>query len=132
MERLFEGAGHADAYAKYRPVYPPEVFKAITDYCREGGASFRACLDVGCGSGQSTHPLAEYYENVTGLDVSEQQIKAADKTNPKVTFKVGSAESMDFVDDGSVDLITIAQAFHWLNHDRYLCCSYEKCSLFLA
>ena len=118
MIRLFESASHVASYVKYRPTYPKELFKSITDYCKEGGASFKACLDLGCGPGQSTVPLADYYDTVIGIDISEEQIKAADTSNPKVTYMVGSAEDLSFLEDSSVDLITCAQAFHWCDHER--------------
>ncbi len=37
----------------------------------------KLALDVGCGTGQSTRPLAKYFDQVLGLDVSESQLDVA-------------------------------------------------------
>ena len=42
---------------------------------------FKVAVDVGCGSGQSTRPLAPHFEKVIGIDVSEAQIAAARQTD---------------------------------------------------
>ena len=36
-------------------------------------------VDIGCGTGQSTRPLAPYFENVLGFDISEAQVENAKK-----------------------------------------------------
>lgn len=38
---------------------------------------------------------------------------------PSTLLLEGTAENLPF-DDGSIDLITVAQAFHWFDHDRAL------------
>ena len=44
---------------------------------------YHLAVDVGCGSGQSTRPLAPYFKKVIGVDVSEAQIaKARCADNP--------------------------------------------------
>jgi SAM-dependent methyltransferase len=40
----------------------------------------KIALDVGCGTGQGTRPLAAYFDQVIGVDVSESQLEAARKT----------------------------------------------------
>eukprot|EP00918_Siedleckia_nematoides_P003017 GHVU01006866.1.p1 GENE.GHVU01006866.1~~GHVU01006866.1.p1 ORF type:complete len:257 (+),score=22.29 GHVU01006866.1:43-813(+) len=100
-------------YTKYRPTYSEELIDTIIKYCKEGGASFKACLDLACGTGISTEPLLKYYEKVIGVDGSESQIKEARAMLPQVDFHVGSAEDLNFLPDNSVDLVTVATAFHW-------------------
>ena len=34
-------------------------------------------VDIGCGTGQSTRPLAPYFEKVLGFDISEAQLENA-------------------------------------------------------
>ncbi|XP_022096086.1 putative methyltransferase DDB_G0268948 isoform X2 [Acanthaster planci] len=81
---------------------------------------FQLAVDVGCGSGQNTRPLAPYFEKVIGVDVSEAQIRAAQSLEnpPNVDFRIGSAESIA-VPDRSVDLITCAESVHWFDLDAF-------------
>ena len=128
--RLFEGKEHAKLYAKYRPTYPDAMFEEIFKYCFTNVSDtvpLDIAVDVGCGSGQSTRPLCRYFRKVIGSDVSEQQIKSAvSKTADEdieiygnVEYRTSAGEDLSFLEDSSVDLITIAQALHWLNHDVF-------------
>uniref|UniRef100_A0A8C3FAL2 Methyltransferase type 11 domain-containing protein n=1 Tax=Chrysemys picta bellii TaxID=8478 RepID=A0A8C3FAL2_CHRPI len=81
----------------------------------------RLAVDVGCGSGQSTHVLAAHFEKVVGTDISEAQIEAAKQAAsfPNVTYHVCPAEELPF-EDGSVDLITAFTAAHWFDMPRFM------------
>ena len=52
-------------------------------------AKLEAAVDVGCGSGQSTPLVAQYFKTVTGLDISKAQLDEAIKKNdlPNVHYK---------------------------------------------
>ncbi len=39
--------------------------------------SLTLAVDVGCGTGSSTRPLAEHFKDVVGVDVSETQLEEA-------------------------------------------------------
>ncbi|KAL4223362.1 hypothetical protein ACF0H5_016832 [Mactra antiquata] len=120
--RLFEEKNHASLYSSYRPTYPEKVYEKISDYCHDSylvNNSFNLAVDVGCGSGQSTVPLCKLFKHVIGYDVSDQQIAHAPKDIENLSFKVGSGEDLSFLEDKSVDLITVAQALHWFNLDLF-------------
>ncbi len=116
MIRLFEGNEHAKSYAKFRPTYPAEVFETVVAFSRQKGGGHGLALDVACGTGQSTLPLASYYDQVIGSDISKAQIEQAPKNFENVSFQVGSAEDLGLFEESSIDLITCAQGAHWLNH----------------
>ncbi|GFR72207.1 SAM-dependent methyltransferase [Elysia marginata] len=59
---LFTNAKQTELYAQYRPRYTEDVFKTILDYCGETSSDFSLAVDVGCGSGQSTEPLAKHFK----------------------------------------------------------------------
>ena len=61
---LFTNAKQTELYAQYRPRYTEQVFKTIIDYCGETSSDFHLAVDVGCGSGQSTEPLAKHFRRV--------------------------------------------------------------------
>src|SRR6185437_2828314 len=64
--------------------------------------------------GQAAVALAEYFEKVIATDLSEKQLANAQK-HPRVEYAVATAERSGLADQ-SVDLVTVAQAFHWFSH----------------
>ncbi|KAL3857245.1 hypothetical protein ACJMK2_011937 [Sinanodonta woodiana] len=121
--RHFEESNHTEAYALYRPTYPQSVYDAILKYCHQssglGETELELAVDVGCGSGQSTLPLGKYFKKVIGLDVSPEQIKYAPTNIRNMSFQVGPSEDLSFLKNDTVDLITVAQALHWMDLDKF-------------
>ncbi|XP_076434639.1 putative methyltransferase DDB_G0268948 [Babylonia areolata] len=118
--QLFQSSVIADAYIKYRPTYGSDVYDAIINFCKENAsAQFSLAIDVGCGSGQSTIPLTDHFQKVIGLDVSDEQISKAPTHVPNLSFRVGPAEDLSFLDSGSVDVVTVATALHWIDLERF-------------
>lgn len=120
--RLFEESAHAASYAAFRPSYPHSVLEAISTFITaHSGSGFDTALDVACGSGQSTFFLTRLFGKVLGVDVSRSQVENAQKkcqdyqipTGRKIEFQVGSSDSLP-AETSSVDLVTCAQAWHWL------------------
>ncbi|EDV24324.1 putative methyltransferase [Trichoplax sp. H2] len=120
--KLFSGVDHAKAYARYRPTYPAEVYEQILQFLtgKDDRVKYDLAVDVGCGSGQSTKPLARYFTQVIGLDPSQGQIQQGNekKENANVTLQVGSGEQLP-CHSNSVDLLTCAQSFHWLDEKKF-------------
>lgn len=96
------------SYASFRPTYPAELFKQLYKACH----SFEVAVDVGCGSGQFSTPLAEQFVTVIGVDTSVNQLANANAAN--VNFKQGNAENLPIAAQ-SADLIVSAQAAHWFD-----------------
>lgn len=103
----------ASLYAKARPTYPD----ALISYLLSITKSFHTLWDVGTGNGQLAALLAPYFDQVIATDISKEQLtNAIQKSNIK--YLVQPAESSSFKDQ-SVDLITIAQAVHWFDLDKF-------------
>ena len=109
-------SGHAADYASFRPGYPPELFDFVATLPRRRGAGSMA-WDCGTGSGQAAVGLAERFERVVATDPSARQLEHAEP-HPRVEYRVASAESSG-LPDASVDLVAVAQAFHWFDFDRF-------------
>lgn len=83
------------------------------------GIGNNVLLDVGCGSGQGTQPWCDVFKRCIGTDISEAQIKCArenliDKEN--LEFHTWPSHDMPLLGDGSVDMVTCGQAWHWMDH----------------
>lgn len=100
-------------YAQYRPRYPRELF----DYLRSIVPGAMRVWDCACGSGQATLELAERFAAVVATDASAGQIAEA-PPHPRVSWRVAPAEAAG-LPDHSVDLLTVAQALHWFDLDRF-------------
>jgi len=106
-------SGVANRYADFRPHYPAALF----DYLATLAPKNSVVWDCACGSGQATIDLAECFDQVIGTDASEEQIASA-APHPRVEYRVASAEQSG-LPDKSVSLITVAQALHWFDFDRF-------------
>lgn len=106
-------SAQASDYAKFRPTYPPSLFTYLTKLSPHR----RAAWDCATGSGQSAFELAKFFELVYATDLSQKQIQQARK-HPLIRYSQGRAEQSG-LPPGSVDLITVAQAFHWFDHKMF-------------
>ncbi len=103
----------AGRYADFRPHYPAALF----DYLATLVACDARVWDCAAGNGQATRGLAERFAHVIATDASAEQIAAA-PTLPNAEFRVALAEDSG-LPDGSVGLVTVAQALHWFDLPRF-------------
>lgn len=99
----------ADAYARFRPRYPDALFAHLAS----ATVSRDLAWDCATGSGQAAVALARHFTRVIATDASAAQLRHAEH-NPRVSYRVATAESSG-LDDGSIDLVTVAQALHWFD-----------------
>ena len=106
-------SGVSAAYAAFRPRYPDALFEFLA---REAPARDEA-WDAGTGSGQAAVGLARHFSHVVATDASNAQIEHA-TPHSRVTYRVAPAEASG-LDGQSVDLVTVAQAVHWFDRERF-------------
>ncbi|MBI2353785.1 MAG: class I SAM-dependent methyltransferase [Deltaproteobacteria bacterium] len=106
-------SGHADAYTRYRPSYPPQMFAWLAGLTKGHDLAW----DCGCGNGQAAVAIAPYYRLVIATDPSPQQIEHA-LPHEGVRYSVAPAEESGIA-GATVDLIVVAQALHWFDFDRF-------------
>ena len=103
----------ADLYARFRPTYPKELYEYILSFVKEK----KIAWDCATGNGQAAVVLADHFKKVIATDISLAQIeKATLKEN--IEYRVCPAESTPFAEN-SLDLVTVAQAYHWLQWDEF-------------
>jgi SAM-dependent methyltransferase len=101
----------ADAYERGRPGYPPEAL----DWLLPPGA--KRVLDLGAGTGKLTRQLTERGLDVVAVDPSEGMLEQLRSVLADVPALVGNAERIP-LEDGAVDAVLVAQAWHWVDPAR--------------
>lgn len=113
---LFRGA--AIYYARYRPSYPDGLFALLEERFALDGSG--RLLDLACGTGHLSFPLAGRFEEVVAVDIEPEMLVEAARTAPSnVRLVEGRAEEID-ASLGTFRLATIANAFHWLDRPLVL------------
>ena len=95
------------SYASYRPKYPIELFQFLSEICDEKYVAW----DCATGNGQAASALSDYFEKVVATDISEAQLKNAIQKH-NISYALSGLRCP--LNDNSVDLVTVAQALHWL------------------
>ncbi|MEO9485318.1 MAG: class I SAM-dependent methyltransferase [Ekhidna sp.] len=106
-------SSQSDDYAKFRPIYPQELI----DFLLSLTSCHDTCWDCGTGNGQLAVALAEKFKKVHATDISEKQLSNATQ-RPNIEYSKQPAELTDFPDQ-HFDLITVAQAAHWFDHEKF-------------
>jgi SAM-dependent methyltransferase len=100
-------------YAAFRPTYPEDLYHFIFRHLKNRYAAW----DCATGNGQVAQYLAKHFEEVYATDISQQQIDNAFCAG-NIIYTVSKAEQTAFP-DAQFDLITVAQALHWINTDEF-------------
>ena len=106
-------SARANAYARFRPDYPPALFTWLRGIVRQ----HRLAWDCATGSGQAAVALAGHFGKVVATDASAEQLAAA-TPHPRVSYACATAEQSGLRSALS-DLVTVAQALHWLDLERF-------------
>jgi SAM-dependent methyltransferase len=113
LARAASFAGVADAYERARPGYPDDAVRWLA-----GDASVDV-VDLGAGTGKLTRSLVAHGHRVTAVEPLREMLARLRRAVPAARPVVGSAEAIP-LPDGSADVVTSAQAFHWFDPERAL------------
>ena len=106
----------ADQYDASRPGYPPALFDTIEELTGRSLQHARV-VDVGAGTGISTRLLRDRGARVTAVEPGPGMAAHLRRALPDVPLVRGFGDALPLA-DGSVDLITYAQSWHWTDHAR--------------
>ncbi|GJF29780.1 methyltransferase [Kitasatospora sp. NE20-6] len=106
----------AEQYDAARPSYPDALFDALE---RLAGRPLRGAdvVDVGAGTGIATRLLAARGARVLAVEPSPGMAARLRAVSPDVPVVKGVGDELP-LHDGSADLVTYAQAFHWTDPER--------------
>jgi ubiquinone/menaquinone biosynthesis C-methylase UbiE len=114
-----------ELYHRYRHGYPAAVVDVLTDAFQL--TSRDVVVDLGCGTGQLTLPVAAKVRAVIGVDTepdmlirARQAAEEADISN--VTWVLGADTDLpalgNLLADTSIGAVTIGQALHWMDYEE--------------
>ncbi len=112
MEPRFTFDRIAGLYDSARAGYPDAVFGRLAKLAEPG----RSVLEIGCGTGKATVGLADQGLTILALDPGPSMIAQARSNlgeDADVRFVTSTFEAWT-PDAGDFDLITAAQAWHWV------------------
>nr|MDT0523695.1 class I SAM-dependent methyltransferase [Streptomyces sp. DSM 41633] len=115
-------AGTAWHYARYRPGYPRDFLDDLIQ--RLGLDGTGRLLDLGCGTGQLTLPLADHVVEAVGMDhESDMLVEASRQAQVAAVTNVSwiHGNSADLPGDlGHFTLVTMGRSFHWMDREHVL------------
>jgi SAM-dependent methyltransferase len=119
------GGEVARYYARYRRGYPAEAIEAIGRAFGLTGDD--VVVDLGCGTGQLSLPLAGRVRAVLGVDPEPDMLvlarRAAEERGVRnVTWLLGADRDLPslatLLGAGAIGALTVAVAIHWMDRDR--------------
>ncbi len=116
-EKKFDNKG--EVYVKARPAYPEALFWYLMAE-RVIDKSF-VVADIGSGTGIFTKQISPFVKQIYAIEPNEDMRSKAEAefdNNEKIISINATAEETS-LSDKSVDLITVAQAFHWFDRVRF-------------
>ena len=107
----------AERYERGRPDYPADGVAWLAE--RLGLGPGRTVADLAAGTGKLTRMLVPTGARVIAVEPGDGMRAQLERAVPSVEAVSGYAERIPF-EDGSVDAVTTAQAFHWFATDEAL------------
>lgn len=100
----------AGAYDRGRPGYPADAAAWLM------GGDAKVVLELGAGTGKLTREIVDQGHAVFATEPDEAMLEVLRERVPEVSAKVATAEDIP-ANDRSVDVVVVAQAFHWFDHE---------------
>lgn len=118
--------GFEDTYDQHRPEAPQEIITLLTEYLMRRPS---LVVDLGCGTGLSTFAWKDAADQVIGVEPNDDMRGKAIAKLASLQPTAGSGNDAHSADiqfvsgysnqlalpDGSADIITCSQSFHWMD-----------------
>jgi len=107
----------ADAYERGRPAYPQDAVDHVAAALRLGPGA--VVLDLAAGTGKLTRMLVATGASVIAVEPVDAMREILSHSVAGADVRAGAAEAIPAA-DGSLDAVTVAQAFHWFDAAKAL------------
>jgi SAM-dependent methyltransferase len=110
-------SSRVENYVLYRPSYPEELLEVLARDCGLTAASRIA--DIGSGTGLLSALFLDYGCEVFGVEPNRDMRLAGEKVFEGQTrfHSIDGLAEATTLADGSIDIVTAGQAFHWFEPD---------------
>jgi ubiquinone/menaquinone biosynthesis C-methylase UbiE len=114
-----------DFYHRFRRGYPPEVIDSLAGAFRL--TTDDIVVDLGCGTGQLTLPIAQRVRSVVAVDTEPDMLvrarfAAREQQVVNVSWMLGADTDMStlgaVIGNRNLGAVTIGQALHWMNPEK--------------
>ncbi|WP_418001860.1 class I SAM-dependent methyltransferase [Mycobacterium sp. PDNC021] len=121
-------AGTAWHYARYRPGYPAVLIADLVQCLGLDGTG--RLLDLGCGTGQLTLPLAAHVAEAVGIDPEPEMLHESarlgrEQAVANVSWVQGNSSDLPG-ELGHFSLVTMGRSFHWMDRQQVLAALDER------
>lgn len=99
----------ATHYAAYRPSFHNTILEKVLSASKNRYKG----LDIGCGTGRSTHALAKFCSFVVGIDPSIEMLREA-QAQQSITYMNASGEKLPIADN-SIDTVSMAGSLNYID-----------------
>ena len=102
-------------YAVHRPGFPPSFYSRLETFANFDNSRV---VDIGTGPGVMALEMAKGGADVTGVDISENQVQVASERTRAASltehcrFRVATAEDAK-LEEGAFNWVTAGQCWHW-------------------
>jgi SAM-dependent methyltransferase len=105
--------GFAERYEAYRPRPPRALLELLPPLT--GRQRLRLVVDLGSGTGLSTRFWADTADEAVGVEPQDAMRSYAEQVTQAANVRYVAGSSYETgLPDGSADLVTASQSFHWM------------------
>ncbi len=105
--------GFASTYERFRPSPPPVLLDILARYAQVPHPHL--VVDLGAGTGLSARAWADRADRVAALEANPEMVRQASRAPAANLAYLRAYADHAPVADGSADLVTCAQSFHWMD-----------------
>jgi SAM-dependent methyltransferase len=100
-----------DAYERFRPGYPAEIFHRIANAV---SPPRRRLVDLGIGTGKLARGFLQDFDEIIGVEPDQAMAEKLSELEPRIEVRLGTAEEIAFA-PSTIDAVTVGHALHWMD-----------------